>query len=340
MKKYNIIYGTGKYGEILYNFFNNIGTKIDFFSRTEVKNDKFYLNVPILSVEQFGILEGEKYVFISIADKRVSRQIKNSLKEKKMDGVHIFECGNFIQENMLYIQPYEKGRKYCCICSSEVDRFLDNGTKDEFFEHHTVIGGGYRKNVICPSCGCLDRNRWVYWVLKKHTEIFTEKCSVLHIAPEKSIREHIQSNENCDYYSGDIEPGKAMHVVDITNIQFKENFFDYIVINHVLEHIPDEEKAIQELKRVLKEDGKIIMSVPICIDMNTYENKNIRTKKERLREFGQEDHIRLYGKDYKERFEEYGLKLDVMSPEKICDEDDIEKYGYIKNDIVMICRKG
>ena len=107
-----------------------------------------------------------------------------------------------------------------------------------------------------------------------------------------------------------------------------------------MEHITNEELAFSELKRVLKPAGKLILSVPVCIsNPETSEDLTITSSELRLKHFGQEDHVRLYGLDTKIRLEKYGLKID----EYIFDEREgvelREKYGLIKGDRLYYCGK-
>ncbi len=164
---------------------------------------------------------------------------------------------------------------------------------------------------------------------------------ILHFAPEYHIKKLIMSNINIDYYTGDIVPGRAMHVTDITNlIQFPDKTFDLVICNHVMEHIPDEAKAVDEIKRVLKDNGKWVFSFPICTDIElTYEDKSITSPDDRLREYGQKDHVRLYGRDYKRRFEAYGLKITEYSPKNYFSKDDIDRFGFIEDDVIMVAEK-
>ncbi len=130
-----------------------------------------------------------------------------------------------------------------------------------------------------------------------------------------------------------------MHITDITNIQYKDETFDYVICNHIMEHISDEEKAVYEIKRVLKQDGKWIFSFPICMDMKTYEDKSIVLPHERLKAYGQEDHVRLYGYDFAERFEKFGLRLQIYTPQNEMDDFEIDKLGFIKDDVMIIADK-
>lgn len=229
--------------------------------------------------------------------------------------------------------------KQCNICGHNVGKFLPAGIEEEVFKHHHIIGGGYRESCTCPYCGAGDRQRWLYYVLQKKIDLFNASGKILHLAPEKSIQKYIRQNKQIDYYTGDIRPGRAMYVIDITDIQYKDNTFDYAISNHIMEHISDEEKAVSEIKRVLKPSGKWIFSFPVCTDMKTYEDKTITSPEQRLKAYGQKDHVRLYGYDFAERYERYGLKLQIYSPKNELDDDEINKFGFIKDDIIIVATK-
>ena len=282
-----------------------------------------------------------KIVFIAINDNKAINEIKNNILSAAHSGsIRIYDCRNFINDNLFKKNnTIKSGLKQCIICGSNVDKFLPGGIEAEIFKYHHIIGGGYRGSCICPYCGSWDRGRWLYYVLQNKLDIFRTSGRILHFAPEVSIQKYIQQNKQIDYYTGDIIPGKAMHVTDITDIQYKDNTFDYIISNHVMEHIANEEKAVSEIKRVLKPDGKWIFSFPICTDMKTYEDNSIISPEQRLKEYGQENHVRLYGYDFAERYERYGLNLHIYSPENEIDDAQIDKFGLIKDDIIIIATK-
>ena len=107
------------------------------------------------------------------------------------------------------------------------------------------------------------------------------------------------AHPNIDYLSADLNSPSAMVKMDITNIKYEDNSFDVIICNHVLEHIPDDRKAMSELYRVLKPGGWAILQVPISLLLNkTYEDPTVTTPEEREKVFGQSDHVRIYAKDY------------------------------------------
>lgn len=120
-----------------------------------------------------------------------------------------------------------------------------------------------------------------------------------------------------DYLSGDLFDPGAMERIDITDIRFPDDSFDLILCSHVLEHVPDDRKAISELFRVLKPGGTAFLLVPIG-SARTFEDPSVTDPDERLRFFGQKDHVRQYGPDFEDRLVEAGFRVTrVESPEML-----------------------
>lgn len=215
------------------------------------------------------------------------------------------------------------------ICDSWVKDMDAAGGKEKFFQENKVIGAGYRQNVICPVCGNTDRTRFMDFCIRRYTPIYEEKVSVLHFAPEAGICEKIKKNIKCKYISGDILKGRAEHIVNIEDICFEDNSFDWIICNYVLQYV-DDKSAIDEMKRVLKPNGKMIISVPIGQNINeTIEF--IPAKK-----IGKSAYKRFYGTDAKKRLE----KLSGMNVRSIqCKIDRSNKYGLLNKDTVFLLEK-
>ena len=229
----------------------------------------------------------------------------------------------------------------CNVCGCRFDNFIPGGVKTDSFAKYHVIGGGFRENYKCPFCDAIDRERFLHYVMKVRLNISEASGRVLHFAPEACIKQLIQSNAKIDYYTGDIVPKKAMHITDITDMQrYGDEAFDYVICNHVMEHILDEKRAMTEIKRVLKRGGKLIFSVPVCMDIDvTYEDETITEPEERLVKYGQKDHVRLYGRDFLERFKSYGLKITKHTPKDSFSSDEIERFGLIEDDVIMVAVK-
>jgi SAM-dependent methyltransferase len=197
------------------------------------------------------------------------------------------------------------------------------GTESLVSAEKQIIGGGRRK-MECPVCQSAERDRLIYIYVKDYLHLFEnqDKIVILHIAPEDCLYSVFYKKINHrEYVCGDkFEEGytynKHVKFMDITHIDWEDNYFDLILCNHVLEHIPDDRKAMQELYRVLKPNGKAILQVPLSrIIEETYEDFSITDPVERIRLFGQWDHCRIYARqDYELRLKQAGF---TFCPEKI-----------------------
>ncbi len=229
----------------------------------------------------------------------------------------------------------------CNLCFSKVKKWKGGGVDHQIFINNKIIGAGYRERFQCPVCGAKDKDRLVFYYIKKYTDMLKKPCTILHFAPERLIKYHLKFrskiSKKTKYYNGDLNPKNGDMIIDITNIDFPDNKFDYIICNHVLEHIVDEKKAFNELKRVIKPNGKIILTVPVCIsNEKTIEDNSITDPRERMNMFCQEDHVRLYGKDFADRIEKYGLKVKEF---KVNNKAIEEKYGLLEDGIIYIISK-
>jgi ubiquinone/menaquinone biosynthesis C-methylase UbiE len=143
------------------------------------------------------------------------------------------------------------------------------------------------------------------------------------------------------YVTADIESPLAKVKMDIHEMPFADNRFDYVLCNHVLEHVRDDIKAMQEITRVLKPGGQAILQVPFFspVPEHTFEDHTITDKRERERIFGQDDHVRKYGNDYPDRMKQAGLipKLENLT-QKLGDEQCF-KFGLALGEVLYIGKK-
>lgn len=210
------------------------------------------------------------------------------------------------------------GNAFCPVCNGSFKEFLPHGHSSEVFAAHNVVGGGYRKNGLCPICGATDRERLVLLYLQNETDFFDKPHRLLHIAPEIGLERVIRKLSHIEYLTADFLSPYVMEKMDITQIDYPDNTFDCILCNHVLEHVPNDLKAMQEIERVLKPGGWAILQVPIAFDLDdTLEDPSITEEEDRYRVFGQRDHVRLYGSDYKHRLEQAGLKVKLVESSKL-----------------------
>jgi len=202
--------------------------------------------------------------------------------------------------------------------------------------------GKQRNNVLSPSTLSLERHRLLWLYLNDKTDFFTslEKKKVLHFAPEQAFYKLFRNQKNLDYTTTDLFSPLADVKADICDLPFKDNSYDVILCNHVLEHIPDDTKAMQELYRVLKPGGMAILQIPQDLSRTTtFSDDSITNQKERAAIFGQYDHVRIYGLDYFDKLRSIGFTvIEEDYTHKIAAEL-VEKYCLAKGEIIPVCFK-
>lgn len=235
--------------------------------------------------------------------------IKKIIKKVTPKGVQPFLAEAFTQlRKIWYIAAHRGVRFHCPFCKKSFSKMLPAGLDLPVLREKKVIGGGYRENATCPWCISGDRERQIYTYLKEEA-LIKPGMHLLHMAPELSLQ-NIFEKSDIQYFSADIASPLAKFKMDILDIQFPDNFFDAVMCNHVLEHIIDDNRAMSELYRVLKPGGWAILQVPISLVLQkTFEDSTVTSPKDREKIFGQFDHVRLYGLDYKERLEKVGFKV-------------------------------
>ena len=200
--------------------------------------------------------------------------------------------------------------------------------------------GTQRSNVLSPSTLSLERHRLLWLYLKNETDFFTKSIKVLHFAPEQAFYKRFRKQPNLNYTTTDLNSPLADVKADICDLPFKDNSYDVILCNHVLEHIPDDTKAMKELYRILKPGGMAILQIPQDLNRaKTFEDDSITDKKERARIFGQYDHVRIYGRDYFDKLRSIGFKVDEVDYTKQLSDQEIERYCLAKGEIIPVCYK-
>ena len=197
-----------------------------------------------------------------------------------------------------------------------------------------------RNNVLSPSTYSLERHRLLWLYLKNETSFFKAKLKVLHFAPESALMNRFKKLKNLSYDTVDLNSPIADIKADICDLPFLDNSYDFILCNHVLEHIVDDNKAIRELYRVLKKNGIGIFQVPMDYNRNTtFEDFSVTNKKERNKLFGQYDHVRIYGLDFFDRLQKAGFSVERCEYTSKLSKEDIIKFCLPKKEIIPICRK-
>lgn len=220
-------------------------------------------------------------------------------------------------------EPYKGSGFECNFCGAKYEKFVPRvpSTADigALTRHQVVYGGS--ENVFCPNCQSKARDRLVKYALDTYENINDKQ--VLHLSPEPVLYEYIKNKSKV--ITADLDPeiyqtiDKKVRKEDATSFSFSDNQFDIVIANHILEHIPDDRKAMLEIFRILKPDGRAVLQVPFSntID-NTLEEPSIQDPERQSALFGQKDHVRIYKlTDFLDRLREAGFIVNYISPEQI-----------------------
>ncbi len=220
------------------------------------------------------------------------------------------------------------------------NRFTDPIDGKSFRKFLPYGYGKQRENALSPSTLSLERHRLLWLYLKEQTDFFTVKKTVLHMAPEQCFLPIFRKQANLEYTTADLYSPIADVKADICDLPFDENSFDVVFCNHVLEHITDDTKAMQELYRVLKPGGMGIFQIPQDVSRaTTYEDNSITDQKERAKIFGQYDHVRVYGRDYFDKLRSIGFKVDEIDYTQKITAEMVEQFCLSKGEILPVCFK-
>jgi hypothetical protein len=221
------------------------------------------------------------------------------------------------------------GNKVLCpVCDHSFSKFLPYGRLQP------------RENALCPSCLSLERHRLMHLFLKNETNFYTEKPRVLHVAPEYCFIDRFEKYLGDQYITADIESPLAKVRMDLHHIPFEDNSFDVVFCNHVLEHVTDDVRCMQEIRRVLKPNGFALCQSPQRYDLaTTYEDASITDPKEREIHFLQDDHLRIYGRDYGTQLENSGFKVEQVNLIEKLGLEESKRMALPLEEIIYVCRK-
>ena len=197
-----------------------------------------------------------------------------------------------------------------------------------------------RENVLSPSTLSLERHRLLWLYLKNETNFFTAPLKVLHFAPEQAFYKRFRKLSNLDYTTTDLNSPLADVKADICNLPFEDASFDVIFCNHVLEHIPNDTKAMQEMYRILKPGGWGVFQIPQDLKRaTTFEDDSITDRKKRAEIFGQYDHVRIYGRDYFDKLRSIGFTVEEVDYTTSLSADSIERFRLAQGEIIPLVKK-
>ncbi|MBQ9430852.1 MAG: class I SAM-dependent methyltransferase [Kiritimatiellae bacterium] len=223
----------------------------------------------------------------------------------------------------------------CCICGKSFFRFAKfRGGWANFSQYLKDVKwtGSDFDHFWCPFCKSHDRER--------HLMLYMDRlglwpsitgADVLHFAPEKWVIRKIESLHPKTYRKGDLFPSReGVEKIDVTAIPFPDQSFDWVICNHVLEHVPDDRKAMRELLRILKPGGHAILQTPFAAKLETTRENEpdiLASDDKKIEFYGQEDHTRIYGTDFFERLKQTGFNLSLKRHSEILPDIDAVKFG-------------
>jgi SAM-dependent methyltransferase len=256
--------------------------------------------------------------------------------------------GRLLKQVFLQVRGlYYRGHRYTCpVCNHRFRKMLPGGFDLPVIREKHIIGAGRRENDICPLCQSTDRDRLIYCYLKYETDLFEQPYALLHIAPEPSLYKVFSQSDNLDYhpatkYAEGYYYSQKVETADLLDLHFDESTFDWVICNHVLEHIPNDRRAMHEIFRVLKPGGHAILQVPYAPSLEkTYEDPTITSRADREKYFGQFDHVRIYGRDYSERLEKAGFRVRLIHQEKdFKHTPPLAQFAVNPEEVLFLCEK-
>jgi len=196
------------------------------------------------------------------------------------------------------------------------------------------FGSDARPGAQCPACLSLERHRLLRLAVIQGVLSFDGK-RILHFAPEEAVTAEVRKAKTVAYETADLVPGRAMVTLDIENIDRTAEAYDLIICSHVLEHV-DDRKAFAEMFRILAPGGLLVALVPVIEGWSTtYEDSSKTSEKERELYFGQTDHVRLYGADFRDRIRAADFVLDEFT----AGGEESARYSLHRGDKVFLATK-
>ena len=319
---------------------NNLHDNYYNFSEKSLRALARYVNLNILDIKsnngEIGLIakkiSEEKMLLKNSFEKDAIKNKYDSILEEYEKNINQINNQNLILNNyysnvesLLLDLEYSK-KFYCPICETYHDGFLP-------------FGNPVRFDAKCPNCGSLERHRFIYLYLKNKTNIFNKYSKIFQFNPINSFY-NLFMKKNCEYVYGGGKTSQAKDkIIDLENICFQENYFDYVLNFHILDKVKDDITVISELYRIVKpydEGGLVLINVPILRDeTQEYVSEDLD---ETYNNFNESNRFRIYGLDIVDKLEDVGFSVTICKSDDFFDSKLLEIYGIIP-DYLFICKK-
>lgn len=237
---------------------------------------------------------------------------------------------------------------WCSVCGRRPVSFLP---LPEYYREKSILYG-YKyfgkgemvslETYTCSNCGATDRERlcalWIEQQIAKKK--FSKGARVIHFAPEAALSKKIRGFVSFEFETADLQMDGVDYKVNMMNLPFVDESYDFFICSHVLEHVESDDQAIKELYRITKHGGCGILISPIVAGLEkTLEDPSITDEAGRWRLFGQNDHVRLYAHDdYVNKIGSHGFLVEQLG-EGYFGEKDFRSLGISQTSILYVVRK-
>ncbi|MGN6237627.1 class I SAM-dependent methyltransferase [Dyella sp.] len=232
--------------------------------------------------------------------------------------------------------------RYCVVCDRRVPAFLPwrgGSTASPPLMRALHMVGSDLDHFACPRCGANDRDR--------HLRLYFERggvaerlrgARILHFAPEAPLMAWIATMQPALHVLADLYPARPeVWRINLEEIPFSDGAFDVVIANHVLEHVSNLDHATGEIVRVLAPGGIAVLQTPWCLGLAaTLDDPGVQSPEARVQLYGQEDHVRLFGRDVYARIGRSGLEALPMPHEVVLRDIDPDLYGVNPEEDLML----
>jgi len=250
--------------------------------------------------------------------------------------------------NLLRGRQPVQGASWCPVCGCKqasfalLPEFYRENAHRYGFEHFNNEEMLSVDAYTCASCGASDRERiYALWIDQQIERNFFPKITrTIHFAPEAALSVKLKRIDLFDYKTADLLMDHVDFKVDMMDMPFDNEGFDFFICSHVLEHVDSDDRAIKELYRITKPGGCGILMVPIILGLEkTVEDPSVKDEAGRWRLYGQGDHVRLYAHDdYIKKIRSHCFRVEELG-ETYFGEEVFRKVGLTRTSILYVVIK-
>jgi SAM-dependent methyltransferase len=196
-------------------------------------------------------------------------------------------------------------------------------------------------NSRCPKCNSLARHRLIPYSAN-YFELNFDQKTLLHAGPNMEESRWVSKELRLKTYLrfNLTKHGLINLVGNLEKIPLVSESIDYVLIWHVLEHIPNDQSVIHEIHRVLRNGGSVIVSVPITPPDRAHTFEDPTLARENYEDvYGHFDHVRACGLDYGNRFQAAGFHVKELRVKELPKKSDAEFYGLSASHVAWCCTK-